>query len=217
MPFRDDLEALRDRVETLERENKRLEAQLEREARARAGSRGAGPRPWALRWVVLGTGLGVLNAAVLLIWRGHWVMAVPAEAVGFLLLTRGLTGHLVVVAGPHQALVISGPQRRTAGGERVGYRLVLDGSTVHFPFLERVESLSLEPRAVESFLGVSPEKIVAAARQAREPSLREALASYDPARPDPDTLHQRVKALSADGLDRLGLELDGVSLEVNRA
>jgi flotillin len=48
-----------------------------------------------------------------------------------------------IKVSPNQAAVISGRRRKLADGATVGYRLVRGGATLVFPFLEKVEYLSL--------------------------------------------------------------------------
>jgi len=62
--------------------------------------------------------------------------------IGFLIALMLLSRNYIKVS-PNQAAVISGRSRRLPDGTLVGYRLVRGGATLIFPFLEKVEYLSL--------------------------------------------------------------------------
>ncbi|HKO43455.1 MAG TPA: SPFH domain-containing protein [Pyrinomonadaceae bacterium] len=62
--------------------------------------------------------------------------------IGFLIALMLLSRNYIKVS-PNQAAVISGRSRRLPDGTVVGYRLVRGGATLIFPFLEKVEYLSL--------------------------------------------------------------------------
>jgi flotillin len=62
--------------------------------------------------------------------------------IGFLVALMLLSRNYIKVS-PNQAAVISGRSRRLPDGTLVGYRLVRGGATLIFPFLEKVEYLSL--------------------------------------------------------------------------
>lgn len=62
--------------------------------------------------------------------------------IGFLIALMMLSRNYIKVS-PNQAAVISGRSRRLSDGTVVGYRLVRGGATLIFPFLEKVEYLSL--------------------------------------------------------------------------
>jgi flotillin len=62
--------------------------------------------------------------------------------LGFLIALMLLSRNYIKVS-PNQAAVISGRSRRLPDGTVVGYRLVRGGATLIFPFLEKVEYLSL--------------------------------------------------------------------------
>jgi flotillin len=61
-----------------------------------------------------------------------------AIIIAFWLLSRNY-----IKVSPNQAAVISGRSRKLGDGTSVGYRLVRGGATLIFPFLEKVEYLSL--------------------------------------------------------------------------
>lgn len=61
-----------------------------------------------------------------------------AVIIAFWLLSRNY-----IKVSPNQAAVISGRSRKLSDGTAVGYRLVRGGATLIFPFLEKVEYLSL--------------------------------------------------------------------------
>ena len=62
--------------------------------------------------------------------------------IGFLIALMLLSRNYIKVS-PNSAAVISGRSRRLPDGTVVGYRLVRGGATLIFPFLEKVEYLSL--------------------------------------------------------------------------
>ncbi len=62
--------------------------------------------------------------------------------IGFLIALMLISRNYIKVS-PNQAAVISGRSRKLPDGTVVGYRLVRGGATLIFPFLEKVEYLSL--------------------------------------------------------------------------
>jgi flotillin len=70
------------------------------------------------------------------------VLAVLAIVFGVLMVLWLLSRNYVKVP-PNQAAVISGRSRKLSDGTTVGYRLVRGGATLIFPFLEKVDYLSL--------------------------------------------------------------------------
>ncbi|HEX8398285.1 MAG TPA: SPFH domain-containing protein [Pyrinomonadaceae bacterium] len=75
-----------------------------------------------------------------------WFLSIPIivllVVIGFIIAMMLLSRNYIKVS-PNQAAVISGRRRKLADGATVGYRLVRGGATLVFPFLEKVEYLSL--------------------------------------------------------------------------
>jgi flotillin len=75
-----------------------------------------------------------------------WFLSIPVivllVVIGFIIAIMLLSRNYIKVS-PNQAAVISGRRRKLADGATVGYRLVRGGATLVFPFLEKVEYLSL--------------------------------------------------------------------------
>ena len=69
-------------------------------------------------------------------------VAILIVVLGFFIALMLLSRNYIKVS-PNQAAVISGRSRKLADGTKVGYRLVRGGATLIFPFLEKVEYLSL--------------------------------------------------------------------------
>ncbi|HEX8197412.1 MAG TPA: SPFH domain-containing protein, partial [Pyrinomonadaceae bacterium] len=71
------------------------------------------------------------------------IVGVVVGIVVALLIALMLLSKNYIKVSPNQAAVISGRRRKLADGATVGYRLVRGGATLVFPFLEKVEYLSL--------------------------------------------------------------------------
>ncbi len=70
------------------------------------------------------------------------IPAILAVVIGFLIALYLLSRNYIKVP-PNLAAVISGRSRKLSDGTMVGYRLVRGGATLIFPFLEKVDYLSL--------------------------------------------------------------------------
>jgi len=90
-----------------------------------------------------------------------------------------LTVRRYVTVGPNQALVVSGRRRMLPDGRVVGFRVVAGGRVWPVPFIERVESLSLEVQTVD---------LVAEARDAQQVSTRVGVVAQVRIRPDARSL-----------------------------
>lgn len=72
----------------------------------------------------------------------YMIPAILAVVLGFLIALYLLSRNYIKVP-PNLAAVISGRSRKLSDGTVVGYRLVRGGATLIFPFLEKVDYLSL--------------------------------------------------------------------------
>jgi flotillin len=77
------------------------------------------------------------------------VIAVAAGVTTLMLVFMWLTLQRYITVGPNEALVVSGRQRVLPDGRVIGFRIVTGGRVWPIPFLERVNSLSLEVQTVE--------------------------------------------------------------------
>jgi uncharacterized membrane protein YqiK len=147
MAFRDQQESLRARVEAQEKELAELRARLA--DRSVTGSPGLRTRVAAI--ALAAGGLVLVLLAMYLrfeltgsageLWGIAAVMASIVFALAFVL------AH-VEVAGPHEALVLSGRAVRLPDGSTRAFRIA-HGRTFRVPFLERVDRMDLRPFAVD--------------------------------------------------------------------
>jgi len=140
--YRDDREALRQRNEDLEQELARARTEIEKlrggppsaidVAKSEPAPRGGGIVVPAI-------------ACVLLVVVGVSVEAgiLPVAALGAVLLVALVLGGYTVIAGPHEALVLSGVRRERRDGSSVGYRIVHATRTMRRPVLENVKRMDL--------------------------------------------------------------------------
>lgn len=146
MAYRDDRGALRQKNEQLEAEldqARRALARLEQQQPTRLEA----PPPLAVvrqraAAPTLVAVAGLMGGAIGMLF---WAVApvVPLVAGALAALVAFLGARLVVVAGPHQAVVLSGVARRRLDGTPVGYRVVRDARSWRVPIVEHAETLDL--------------------------------------------------------------------------
>ncbi|MBI4704009.1 MAG: flotillin family protein [Deltaproteobacteria bacterium] len=247
MAYRDEREALRQRAETLEqelgearRELAELRAAGGRRSEPRApvpaatsGARASGP-PGAFMLL-----LAALIAAGMALAMLELVAAVPVVmAVLCVVVLAPLLARLVLIAPPHQALVLA--------GRPGGLRIVRGGRALRLPLVEMARSLDLRPfvvraevrnafaagavpvdvaaeaivkiasdpelvvNAAERFLGFPQAQIGLAAQQVLEGAMREVLSQLTPEQICQDRGKVADAVLGAAELRKLGLEVLGL-------
>lgn len=143
MGYRDDREALRQRNEDLEQELARARTEIEKlKGRPPDAIDVARPKaPPARRSSPVSTAL----ALILVVVVGAAIEAgmLPVAAVASSLLVALALGRFVVVAGPHEAVVLSGVARQRRDGSRVGYRVVHATRVLRRPVVETATRLDL--------------------------------------------------------------------------
>lgn len=158
MGFRDDEVAARARIDSLEQRVR----EVERENARLRGGRPAEARPIARMAPALVAGIGVLlmggaaYSGLVLVGgaSGHImvVLAVLSVTVLWLAMLLGIVQSLLVVARPHEVLVLSGRRALSADGRTRGYRVVIGGRTLRVPLLERLDRLDTTPLSFERSL-----------------------------------------------------------------
>lgn len=158
MAFRDEGLAASARRESLERERAGLRA--ERDALLQDTPRRRVLLPLEAKMLA-----GTLPMFILASFFCRWVLmgGVSAElaialdlvtvTVVSLIVVAALLGRLVTVAAPGRAVVLSGRSHVGKDGETRGYRLLLEGRALRFPFLERAEEVDLRPLVVRLDMG----------------------------------------------------------------
>ena len=152
MAFRDDLEAAHARGDALERRVAELEAE-NRELRGEAREPESGD-PAPIELGRLSAAYPLIVALALFGLAGGLLAAglqIHAAVVGvFAAMSAAMVAMLsrvVYIIPPGAAAVISGRQRRVAGGRTVGYRIAIGGRVVVMPIIERIDTLDLRPRS----------------------------------------------------------------------
>ena len=92
-------------------------------------------------------------------WLGFGMSGYLGERLGIAVATAGvllwlLTGvlRLVEIAGPSEALVLSGRRHVQPDGRVAGYRVIVGGRVLRLPLVEAVERLDLRPMVIEPSL-----------------------------------------------------------------
>jgi hypothetical protein len=156
VPFRDDREAARARIEQLEQEL--VEARTDLQARHAAET----PRPKSRAAGVGWGAVALLLVALLLLggaaYAGFGVADQPSQTVALALGVAGVlvlmvamlraTLGLLLIAAPNELLVLSGRPSRLPDGRIVGYRIVRGGRALRLPFLERADWLDLTNQVI---------------------------------------------------------------------
>jgi uncharacterized membrane protein YqiK len=147
--YRDDREALRQRNEDLEQELARARTQIEKLKGRPPEAVDVAKRqaPPAGRRSSVPTALGLILVVVL--GSALEVGMLPVAAVASSLLAALVLGRLLVVAGPHEAVVLSGVARQRRDGSRVGYRVVHESRVLRRPVVETATCLDLGLFVVE--------------------------------------------------------------------
>ena len=148
--YRDDLGAAQARVDALERRV----AELEAENRALRARDDASEPAWSsLRrrkaaMLAITTALSAGMVGIGLIVGGS-VLQVAVVISAVVLGSASVVAWLFVKPADGEVVVLSRRTLRLAGGQNIGYRLLLDHGALRYPIVEKVHRLSLAPIAVE--------------------------------------------------------------------
>lgn len=147
MGFRDDQLAGRERVEALEKEVARLQAENE-------ALKAPEPRPKS-RQPKLGTLVAPVAGVALLAVIGAVVAPVPpvlrmvlvamAAIAVMVAILLSVMGRMLLVVEPGELLVLSGRPTMGPDGQTRGYRIVREGRTIRMPIIESAEWMELGP------------------------------------------------------------------------
>lgn len=160
MAFRDDQVAAQSRVEALENENKRLIGEL-----AAVRSAGSTRRRGKLAvWILIGLAhvLAIAGwySAYQIGGRDYETLGAVLASTGALLfilaVVIGFVERTLVIAGPAEAIIVSGRRYASADGSQRGFRIVVGGRVLPVPLIERVDRLDLMPVPIEISLANIP-------------------------------------------------------------
>lgn len=160
MAFRDEQVAAQSRIEALELENQRLVSEL-------AAARSAGTtrsRTKLAVWILVALALVLAIAgwysAYQIGSRDYETLGATLASIGAVaLMLAGAIAFLertLVIAGPAEAIIVSGRRYTSADGSQRGFRIVVGGRVLPMPLVERVDRLDLMPIPVEVALDAVP-------------------------------------------------------------
>jgi flotillin len=179
------------------------------------------------------------------------LLSLIAVAACFVIILALVIKNLLFICQPNEVLIFSGGQSGSAGGRKVGYRIIKGGRAIRVPLFEVVDRMDLtnmpievqvagayskggiplnvhgianvkiageQPvldNAIERFLGVPREKIMAVAKETLEGNLRGVLATLTPEEVNEDKIKfaQSLLDEAEDDLRRLGIELDTLKIQ----